>query len=51
MLHLCYVCEVRWNLENEAAMREFMGYLITERGYSEKTKDAYERDLNDFVSF
>ncbi|WP_213068473.1 site-specific integrase, partial [Acinetobacter baumannii] len=32
-------------------MREFMGYLITERGYSEKTKDAYERDLNDFCQF
>lgn len=38
-------------MENEAAMREFMGYLITERGYSEKTKDAYERDLNDFCQF
>ncbi|MBO0457260.1 tyrosine recombinase XerC [Enterococcus hulanensis] len=32
-------------------MQEFMGYLITERGYSEKTKEAYQRDLNDFYDF
>ena len=36
---------------NEAAMQEFMGYLMTERGYSEKTKEAYQRDLNDFCQF
>jgi integrase/recombinase XerC len=39
------------SLENEAAMQEFMGYLMTERGYSEKTKEAYQRDLNDFCQF
>lgn len=38
-------------MENEAAMQEFMGYLMTERGYSEKTKEAYQRDLNDFCQF
>jgi integrase/recombinase XerC len=38
-------------LENEAAMQEFMTYLITERGYSEKTKEAYQRDLDDFSHF
>ena len=51
MLHLCYVCEVRESLENDAAMQEFIGYLMTERGYSEKTKEAYQRDLNDFCQF
>lgn len=38
-------------MENEVAMQEFMGYLMTERGYSEKTKEAYQRDLNDFCQF
>ena len=42
---------MRKSLENEAAMQEFMGYLMTERGYSEKTKEAYQRDLNDFCQF
>jgi integrase/recombinase XerC len=32
-------------------MQEFMTYLITERGYSEKTKEAYQRDLDDFSHF
>lgn len=38
-------------MENEAVVHEFMGYLMTERGYSKKTKEAYERDLNDFCHF
>ncbi|BBM18522.1 tyrosine recombinase XerC [Enterococcus avium] len=38
-------------MENEVAMQEFMSYLMTERGYSEKTKEAYQRDLNDFCQF
>lgn len=38
-------------MENEAAMQEFMSYLITERGYSKKTKEAYQRDLDDFCDF
>lgn len=32
-------------------MQEFVSYLMTERGYSEKTKEAYQRDLNDFCDF
>ncbi|MBO0452211.1 tyrosine recombinase XerC [Enterococcus sp. MJM16] len=32
-------------------MEEFMSYLITERGYSNKTKEAYQRDLDDFCDF
>lgn len=28
-----------------------MSYLITERGYSNKTKEAYQRDLDDFCDF
>lgn len=32
-------------------MQEFVSYLMTERGYSEKTKKAYQRDLNDFCHF
>ncbi|MDT2712098.1 tyrosine recombinase XerC [Enterococcus dongliensis] len=32
-------------------MQEFVSYLMTERGYSEKTKEAYQRDLNDFCHF
>ncbi len=30
---------------------EFFRYLIVERGYSEKTKFAYEEDLTDFLDF
>ena len=42
---------MRKSLENTAEIQEFMSYLITERGYSEKTKEAYQRDLNDFCQF
>ncbi|MFC4771357.1 tyrosine recombinase XerC [Enterococcus hermanniensis] len=38
-------------MDNEQAINEFISYLMTERGYSEKTKDAYLRDLNDFIQF
>lgn len=38
-------------MNNEAAIQEFIGYLMTERGYSLKTKEAYQRDLNDFCQF
>ncbi|MEG1504270.1 MAG: tyrosine recombinase XerC [Enterococcus sp.] len=38
-------------MDNEQATNEFISYLMTERGYSEKTKDAYQRDLNDFTQF
>ena len=30
---------------------DFLRYLIIERGYSEKTKSAYEEDINDFQRF
>ncbi|WP_242550270.1 tyrosine recombinase XerC [Candidatus Enterococcus murrayae] len=38
-------------MQNEEIMEEFMSYLITERGYSNKTKEAYQRDLDDFCDF
>ncbi|WP_429956839.1 tyrosine recombinase XerC [Enterococcus sp. AZ196] len=38
-------------MQNEEIMEEFMSYLITERGYSNKTKEAYQRDLDNFCDF
>ncbi|MBO1306788.1 tyrosine recombinase XerC [Enterococcus sp. 669A] len=38
-------------MTNEERIQEFMRYLITERGYSVKTKEAYLRDLQDFCDF
>ena len=30
---------------------KFLRYLIVERGYSEKTREAYEEDLTNFERF
>ncbi|WP_313630166.1 tyrosine recombinase XerC [Enterococcus devriesei] len=38
-------------MTNDATINEFISYLMIERGYSEKTKEAYQRDLNDFCRF
>lgn len=38
-------------MENQKLIEEFLRYLITERGYSLKTKEAYEGDLKDFLKF
>lgn len=38
-------------MTNEEWIQDFMRYLITERGYSVKTKEAYLRDLTDFCEF
>ncbi|MGM0212612.1 tyrosine recombinase XerC [Enterococcus sp. AZ109] len=38
-------------MTNEERIQDFMRYLITERGYSVKTKEAYLRDLQDFCDF
>ncbi|MEO1770303.1 tyrosine recombinase XerC [Candidatus Enterococcus ferrettii] len=38
-------------MTNEEWIQAFMRYLITERGYSVKTKEAYLRDLTAFCEF
>jgi integrase/recombinase XerC len=44
---------MKWGIslpENEL-QNDFFRYLIVERGYSDKTKSAYEEDMNDFFLF
>ncbi len=36
--------------ENEL-QNDFFRYLIVERGYSDKTKSAYQEDMEDFFRF
>ena len=31
--------------------QEFFRYLLVEKGYSDKTKEAYEEDISDFFEF
>ena len=35
-------------MENKDLLAAFTLYLMLERGYSEKTKEAYQRDIYDF---
>lgn len=38
-------------MENKDLLAAFTRYLMLERGYSEKTKEAYQRDIYDFEVF
>lgn len=44
---------MKWGIslpENEL-QNDFFRYLIVERGYSDKTKSAYQEDMEDFFRF
>ncbi|GCF92818.1 tyrosine recombinase XerC [Enterococcus florum] len=38
-------------MTNELLLQDFLRYIVTERGYSLGTKEAYQRDIEDFCAF
>ena len=51
MLNLFWDLKVGVKRMKPTLQEDFLRYLIIERGYSEKTKSAYEEDINDFQRF
>ncbi|MFR1798868.1 MAG: tyrosine recombinase XerC [Enterococcus casseliflavus] len=51
MLKLFRIMKRGVTLQTDQLQEEFFRYLIVERGYSEKTKKAYQEDMNDFFHF
>lgn len=51
MLNLFWDQKVGVKRMKPTLQEDFLRYLIIERGYSEKTKSAYEEDINDFQRF